>query len=260
MEPDPKDPFSRSNYRSLIAWEARMEREGPFLERALAGAPDRSLVDLGCGTGEHARWFAERGFRVVGLDASPSMIAAAAEAPLPPGLEFLQGDMKEADRILSRRFGAAISLGNTIPFLLDEGDLQRGLEAAARILLPGGRFLFQLLNYEMLIAGNVRHLPLNFRPGADGETVFLRFMEYREGGRVLFMPTTLLIHADAEEPVELVRSRRVELRGWTRSGIVPALEGAGLHLLGLFGSMQGHPFEPLRSSDLVVLAEHPTDA
>jgi SAM-dependent methyltransferase len=257
MEPDPKDPFSRSNYRSLIAWEARMEREGPFLERALADLPERSLVDLGCGTGEHSRWFAGRGFRVVGLDASESMIASAGEEPLPPGLQFIRGDMREADRILTGRFGAALSLGNTIPFLTEEADLRRGLEAVFAILLPGGRFLFQILNYEKLIGGKVRHLPLNFRPGEDGEIVFLRLLDYREGERVLFMPTTLRIRPDAEEPVELVHSRRVELRGWTRAGILPALESAGFHLLGLFGSMQSDPFDPVQSPDLVVLAERP---
>ena len=52
---------------SLIAWPARIRRESPFLEAALADLPDRSVADLGCGTGEHARHFAALGFRGLGV-------------------------------------------------------------------------------------------------------------------------------------------------------------------------------------------------
>lgn len=39
----------------------------------------RSLLEVGCGTGHFARWFAAQGLRVVGLDASPAMLAVACE-------------------------------------------------------------------------------------------------------------------------------------------------------------------------------------
>ncbi len=254
MAADPKDPFSRANYRSLIAWGARIEREAPFLERAFAALPDRSVADLGCGTGEHSRFLAARGFRAVGLDASESMIEAALEAPQPTDLRFVVGDLRDADRILGGTFGGALCLGNTLPFLISDGDLGRALGAVARLLLPGGRFLFQILNYERLYARKERYLPLNFRPSDDGEIVFLRLLELREGGRVVFMPTTLQLHSESEEPVKIVRTRRVELRAWTRAEIVPALAAAGFAGVELFGTMEGHPFDALESPDLVVLA------
>jgi len=254
--PDPKDPFSRANYRSLIAWGPRIRREEPFLARALADLPDRSVADLGCGTGEHARHLAAKGFRVAGLDASESMIADATAEPVPPNLRFVLGDLREADRVLGERFGAAIILGNTLPFFLDEADLGRALGAVARLLLPGGRLLFQVLNYEKLYARKERHLPLNFTDGApDGTILFLRLLDLREGGRVLFFPTTLRFRPDdAERPVEVVRARRVELRAWTRKDLEPALAAAGLAGIEVFGGMEAQPFEPLASQDLVVLA------
>ncbi len=42
------------NYDTAVDWPARLEREGPFLLRALADAPKRRVIDLGSGTGEHA--------------------------------------------------------------------------------------------------------------------------------------------------------------------------------------------------------------
>jgi SAM-dependent methyltransferase len=259
QEPDPKDPFSRVNYRSLIAWPARIQREAPFLARALADLPDRSIADLGCGTGEHSRHFASLGFRVAGIDASPSMIEDALDEPLPPRLTFLLGDLREADRLLGERFGGAICLGNTLPMLTEDEDLRRALEALHRLLLPGGRALLQILNYERLRARKERHLPINFRGGDDGEIVFLRLLDFRENGRVVFFPTTLRIRPDDEEPVTVERTRRVDLRAWTRAEILPALERAGFREVELHGDMVGGAFDPMESSDLVVRFRRPLD-
>jgi len=49
------DPYSRLNYRRLIAWPERIEREWPFFEKLLHKAPSNRLLDLGCGSGEHAQ-------------------------------------------------------------------------------------------------------------------------------------------------------------------------------------------------------------
>ena len=91
MQPD--DPWSRVDYRRLIAWPERIAREWPFLERTLADAGRGLVLDLGSGTGEHSRHLAAHGFDVVGIDGSPSMLAKAAEAPLPPNLRFVAGDI-----------------------------------------------------------------------------------------------------------------------------------------------------------------------
>lgn len=252
MAHDPNDPFSRANYRSLIAWPERMKREAPFLERFLAALPDASVLDLGCGTGEHARHLAERGLRVVGLDRSPAMIESALDGPLPDNLRFVTGDMREADTVLpGEMFGGALGLGNMLPFLTTEVELAEALAATARVLKPGGVFLFQLLNYERLEGRNERALPINVRPDPGGEIVFVRVMSFPGDGRVVFYPTTLQIVPDAEEPVRLVRSKRVELRGWRQGELERALIAAGFATVNWFGTMTGEPWMPLESSDLV---------
>ena len=73
----PDDQYSRVNYRRLIAWDTRIKREAPFLLALLDRAPERSVIDLGCGTGEHVAFFADTGVRAVGLDCSEAMISAA---------------------------------------------------------------------------------------------------------------------------------------------------------------------------------------
>jgi SAM-dependent methyltransferase len=254
---DATDPFSRANYRSLIAWPARIRREAPFLESVLADLPARSIADLGCGTGEHARHFAALGFRARGLDLSQSMIEDARREGESERIAFVQGDVRDAHTLLGGGFGAAICLGNTLPFLETEADLGAAFGAAERLLLPGGRLLLQILNYERLRAKGERALPVNVQSSDDGEIVFLRLLGWRDEGRVLFFPTTLRLRADSEEPVEVVRTRRVVLRAWTRAEVVPALERAGFAQIEMFGAMERRAFEPLASSDLVVLAHKP---
>jgi SAM-dependent methyltransferase len=52
-----------------------------------------SILDLGCGTGEPiAQYFVGKGFRVIGLDSSPAMIAICARRL--PGPEWILHDMR----------------------------------------------------------------------------------------------------------------------------------------------------------------------
>ena len=85
------DPAQYGKYRG--------ERARPFFD-LLARVPDRPyarIADLGCGTGELTRALAERwpSARVVGVDTSPEMLAAA--RPIPGRLDFLQGDLARGE-------------------------------------------------------------------------------------------------------------------------------------------------------------------
>ena len=64
------------------------------------------LLDVGCGTGRYALWFAERGAAVTGIDGSPAMLAKArAKAP---ELRWLEGRLPLG--IPRNRFDAAYSV------------------------------------------------------------------------------------------------------------------------------------------------------
>lgn len=250
------DPYSRVDYRRMVAWPERIRREAPFLREFLKRSPTPSVIDLGCGTGEHSRFLAEEGFHVVGLDRSRSMLDKALEEALPPNLRFVLGEIQEVDRILQERFGSAISLGNTLVHLRSDKDLEESFSSLAQVIENNGLFLFQILNYERIFEKKIRYLPVNFRPGeGDEEIVFLRLMELLEDGKVRFCPTTLKYHPGSDPPLELVRSRMVELRGWRLQDLLPRLSNAGFTVLETYGDLIGGPFDPLESHDLVVLAQ-----
>ncbi len=258
-----EDPYSRLSYRRLIAWPERIEREWPFLERQLARAPEASVLDLGCGTGEHARFLASRGYRTLGIDRSEAQIEQAREYEdehPPHGPRFALGDLARLGEATDGRFGAAICLGNTLPHLEDE-DLAAALEALAARLRPGGRLVLQILNYERILARRVRFLPPNFRPDPErsdhdppAEIVLVRLMTPDGDRHVLFHPLTLALHPGQDPPVTLERAREVRLRAWTRPQLEPVLARHGFAVEAAYGDMTEGAYEPRRSQDLVVVA------
>jgi SAM-dependent methyltransferase len=252
------DPYSRVEYRKLIAWPERIRREWPLLEEVLSSGPSRRVVDLACGPGQHARALAEGGFEVVGVDRSESMIADATEEPVPAGLRFVLGDVTELDRVVEGRFGAALCLGNALPHLADEASLSAFAESLARVLDPGAPLLLQILNYDRIHERKVRALPVSIRPrdseAEGGELVFLRLMQPLPDGRVLFYPSTLVLTPGEDPPLRLERTREVVLRGWRRAEVEAALAAAGIAPERALGGFDASPFDPAESQDLVLVA------
>ncbi len=247
---DDSDPYSRVQYRKLVAWPQRIQREAPFLRNWLSRLPSRRVLDLGCGTGEHARFLAEQGFATLGLDASPSMLNQAYTAYSGCGVRFVRGNM-EALPLVSGSVGGAVCLGNTLAHLDDPDSLGRFLRELRRVLMPGGRLLVQMLNYRRIFEQGVRWLPLNFTAEDTGELVFLRLMRLLPDRRVLFCPTTLRFDPSRPQPVEVLRSRCVSLHGWLLEDIRAVTGPLGLEVVAVWGDMAEGAFRPLESQDLV---------
>jgi glycine/sarcosine N-methyltransferase len=249
-----RDPYSRVEYRRLIAWPERIRREWPLLEEVLGSGPSRRVLELGCGPGEHARALADAGYHVVAVDRSPDMLAQAAEQPLPANLRFVEGDIAQVDRLVEGSFGGALCLGNTLPHLTTDQELATFAASLARALEPGAPLLVQVLNYDRIHDQGLRALPVNVRPHEEGELVFLRLMTPLPDGRVRFFPSTLLLRPGVDPPLAIERSREVLLRGWRRGELEAALSAAGIAPERALGDFAGAPFDPGASQDLVLVA------
>ncbi len=253
-----EDPYSRTDYRRLIGWQARIERERPLLESLLTDAADRSVLDVGCGTGEHTAFFGSLGARAVGVDRSESMLAKARDHAREQHVRFLHGDACDLGATLAgeQPFALAICLGNMLPGVLEVEALQRFLGGVRNALRDDGALLVQLLNYERILDQGVRHLPLNFREGdtPEEEIVFLRLIKPISAERVLFCPTTMVLDSSSEEaPVRVESTQRIELRPWTRPDLTQQFEQAGFRLT-CYGDMQRNKYDPTNSTDLVIVA------
>ena len=252
---NPSDPFGRVDYRRFVAWSQRIEREGPFLRSGLEKAPSMRVLDLGCGTGEHARFLNSLGCEVVGVDRSESTVRKAKEEEHPKGVVFLLGDIRELPSLVTSRFGMAIALGNTLAGLVGDEDLKRFLSGLRAVMDRGALFLFQILNYKRIFSQGIRYLPPNLVDHDDGTTtIFLRLMNQRPQGRVEFSPSTLQYDPNGDPPLTVSQSQIITLRAWYEEELREQLENAGFETIGVFGDMTEGPFVSEESHDLVILA------
>lgn len=102
------------------------------------GRPPRSVLDLCCGTGEAAAWFAARGCRTVGADIAPAMLRIAQKKA--PQVTWVQQDMRHLD--LGTGFDLVTSLYDSVNYLLTEDDLAAMAAGVYQALAPGGLFIF----------------------------------------------------------------------------------------------------------------------
>lgn len=110
-----------------------------FVALADAGALTGRLLDVGCGTGEHALLAARRGAVVTGVDIAPRAIEAARAKAADRGLtaEFLVGDALHLER-LGEQFDVVLDSG--VFHVFDDEHRPRYVAAVAAVLRPGGRY------------------------------------------------------------------------------------------------------------------------
>ena len=115
---------------------------------ALVPAPGSATLEVGCGEGRVARDLVARGHRVTGLDASPTLLSAAAQAD--PASRYLVG-RAEALPFEDGAFDLVVAYNS----LMDVADMPAAVAEAARVLAPGGR-LCACITHPLPDAGSWR--------------------------------------------------------------------------------------------------------
>lgn len=105
-----------------------------------AGTHAKSVLDLGCGTGNSSEPFVREGLRVTGIDISPEMIAVARRKL--PEATFIEADFTTFS--LGRTFDLVVSIFDSLNNLLEPEDFVRTASRALEHLNPGGAFIFDV--------------------------------------------------------------------------------------------------------------------
>ena len=148
MAPVARGPYGRFAryydmiYHELVDYEADVD----FLEAVFRRHHLRphTILDLGCGTGNHDLPLARRGYAVTGMDRSATMLALARKKSTKvrgPRPRFVHDDMRRFD--LDRRFDAAICMFGAIGYLLTARDIGVCLRSVRSHLNSAGLFIFE---------------------------------------------------------------------------------------------------------------------
>lgn len=109
-----------------------------------ASIPVKAILDLGCGTGNHALPLARRGYQVVGVDRSTGMLEAA-EAKV-KGLDlpvsFYRSDLRSFD--LPQTFDAVLLMFAVLGYQVENEDVLSALRTAREHTIQGGLLVFDV--------------------------------------------------------------------------------------------------------------------
>jgi len=209
------------------------------LEALLAARPPLRILDLPCGQGRHAIELARRGYDVTGVDLSPFLLQVAEERARADGtrVRWLAGDMRQP--IAGERFDVVLNLFTSLGYFADEADDRKVVDAAAAMLVPGGRFLLEVINGERLMARFEEREWFTV-----GEAAIVERRSLDRAARRMVVERTVTTPTDTEVNLHAIRL-------YNGREVSAILRSAGFGRVDLYGDWGG---EPLTSESLRVLA------
>jgi cyclopropane fatty-acyl-phospholipid synthase-like methyltransferase len=140
--PGPGEPPRSNEFDAMYAgtppWDIGRPQPA-FLELAERGALRGRVLDVGCGTGEHALMAASLGLEATGIDTSPTAIAIAESKARERGLtaRFLVWDALELGA-LGEAFDTTLDCG--LFHVFDDDDRARFVESLRSAIPSAGRY------------------------------------------------------------------------------------------------------------------------
>lgn len=129
-------------YEGTPTWDIGRPQRA-VLRLVEAGAITGSIIEVGCGTGEHLLLLAARGHRVSGVDVAPRAIQKARAKAVARGLDLrlVVGDALALNEALGTEldgpFDTALDVG--LFHVLQPDDRRRYARSLAAVVRPGGR-------------------------------------------------------------------------------------------------------------------------
>lgn len=229
-------PYYHILYKSHDDTEAKVSINN--LLKALALPEKAFVLDLACGKGRHARYLAECGFEVTGVDISASNIAYARHFEH-DHLRFYVHDMRFPFRY--NFFDGIVNFFTSFGYFNSDQDHLRSLRNVEKGLKPGGLFLLDYFNSnwvsQNLVQSEVKHLDgIDFylKRNIRGGYVF-KHIEFETGGR----------HFRFRERVRLFSAEELHT----------LLAASGLKVCQQFGGYDLQEFNADQSKRLILIAE-----
>lgn len=112
-----------------------------------------TVLDLACGTGSMSFLFSGNGYRVAGIDNSPDMLAVARDKAARKNGEkpgFIKADLR--DFSLEKTYDLAISLFDSLNYILEYRELKRVFKNVYKSLNKRGLFIFDMNTIKRLMS------------------------------------------------------------------------------------------------------------
>ncbi|ASZ11450.1 class I SAM-dependent methyltransferase [Chitinophaga pendula] len=236
-----KDWFNSPYYHLL--YEHRDEREAAaFIDKLLAylePAPEALMLDVACGKGRHAKYLADKGFTVTGIDLSIDSINAAKKLENEQ-LSFFQHDMRLPFRV--NYFDIVFNFFTSFGYFDTQRDNDNALRTLRNALKPGGRLVLDYLNshyvQEHLVYDEVK----------EKDNVVFDIKRTVSDGKFVKQISIL----DKNKPLRATFSERVS--AFTSEDFEAMFAHQGLTITEIFGDYHFNSYDEQRSPRLILIA------
>ena len=143
-----------AEYYNLLYKDKNYKEEVDYIENLLknnSNFPIQTILNLGCGTGNHDAFLAEKKYQITGVDLSPQMIEIAKNQNIEKA-EFVEGDVRTIN--LNKEFDAVISLFHVASYQTKNDDFDKFLQTAYKHLKKDGIFVFDFWYGAAVLSDN----------------------------------------------------------------------------------------------------------
>jgi glycine/sarcosine N-methyltransferase len=194
------------------------------------------FVDIGCATGNLAIAMSLHDQSVLGIDYDGELIHIAQKKKGQiPNITFLQDDMRNVEKIAYAESASTICcFGNTLVHLNGYDDINAFISDAHHVLMSGGTFMMQIINYDNVLKNNIKEL----KPIDNNTLQFFRYYSYDEQSHLLSFKTKLVLKNSENQVIE----NNVMLYPLIHDELDQMLSDAGFKNIQYFGSYDMEPY------------------
>lgn len=225
-----------------VLYEERDETEARlFLDKLLhhlQPPADATMLDVACGKGRHARYLAEQGYLVVGLDISDANIRVAKQFEH-DRLHFYRHDMRCVFR--ARFFDYVFNFFTSFGYFEHETDNIITLRSFAEALKTGGTVVIDFLNPQPLF----QQLPMHEQKMKRG--IFFDIYKYFQDGYIYKRITV--------KEKNIIQTYLERVQAIDLSMFEHYFQQAGLAIEEVFGDYLLQPFDRYRSDRMIIVGK-----
>lgn len=216
-------------------------KEAAFVRKTLRLRRRQRILDECCGYGRHAILLAQSGLSVTGFDRNRFFLNKARRDAAKAGvkLTLVEGDVRAMP--FESEFNAVINMFTAIGYFENDAENYQVVARAAAALKPGGQFLLDTINRDMIVRDFERTSWKEVAGGVSMETRTADWVRSR-----LNVKKTMIFSSG--------RRRRIafSLRVYSIAEVIGMFERAGLEVTQTFGNFNGDAYK-LDSSRVIVV-------
>ncbi len=237
-----------------IAYKFRnIKKEVDFIEKIFKKYSDikvKKILDVGCGTCEHAIELAKRGYYVLGIDIDKNVLEYAKQKYKNKNFEVKLLDERNVGK-LNKKFDAAISLSFSLAYLINVEDFKKHIIGIKKVLKKGSIYVVEMPFAKEFLSFDKKYLDF-WEEKFNDKIAKVEYKTVKIDWKDLIIENEFKI---LNEKNKLVFYDKFKYKIYTLSELKMLFEDFGkMKIVNVFGSLRGEKFG--KGSEIVLIVKN----